>query len=175
MIDPGDELVDVVDEQGRVVGRTTRREVRARHLPHRSVYVLVFNADGELFVHLRTDTKDVFPGRWDVAVGGVLATGEDFRAAAARELTEELGVRAPLEELFPIRYPETAPQVHGMVYLSTHEGPFRLQREEIVRGEFRSLATLDAEITRAHWCPDGLAVLARYRALLREENPTCES
>jgi isopentenyldiphosphate isomerase len=172
---PGDELVDVVDDAGRTIGQTTRRDIRARRLPHRSVYVLVFNADGELFVHLRTDTKDVFPGRWDVAVGGVLAAGEDFPAAAARELHEELGVQAPLESLFPFRYPAEATQVHGMVYRARHEGPFHLQAEEIVRGEFRSWTTLDAAIARDRFCPDGLAVLAAYRARVAPEDPPCAS
>jgi isopentenyldiphosphate isomerase len=172
---PGDELVDVVDDEGRTIGRTTRRDVRARRLPHRSVYVLVFNAAGDLFVHLRTDTKDVFPGRWDVAVGGVLAAGEDFPEAAARELQEELGVQAPLEALFPVRYPAEATQVHGMVYRARHEGPFRLQAEEIVRGEFRSRAALDESLARDRFCPDGLAVLTEYRARVAPEDPACAS
>ena len=58
---PGDELVDVIDGQGRTVGTVTRREMRGRRLPHRCTYVLVFNRRGELFVHLRTPTKDVYP------------------------------------------------------------------------------------------------------------------
>lgn len=164
MIDPGGELVDVLDAAGNVVDRTTRRDVRARRLPHRSVYVLVFNARGELFVHLRTATKDVFPSRWDVTIGGVPAAGEDFDAAAARELGEELGVAAPLERLFPVRYPDAAPQVFGMAYRTHHEGPFALQPEEIVRGEFRPLAAIDQAVGREKFCPDGLAVLAAYRA-----------
>jgi len=172
---PGDELVDVVDDAGRPIGRTTRRDMRARRLPHRSVYVLVFNTAGGLYVHLRTDTKDVFPGRWDVAVGGVLAAGEDFPAAAARELHEELGVHAPLEPLFPFRFPPERPQVHGMVYRARHDGPFRLQVEEIVRGEFRSWAALDEAVVRDRFCPDGLAVLAAYRAHVAPEGAPCAS
>jgi len=84
--DPGDDLVDVVDDGGRVVGRATRREMRARRLPHRSTYILVFNRRGELFIHLRTATKDVYPSHWDVCVGGVVAAGESFDDGAAREL-----------------------------------------------------------------------------------------
>jgi isopentenyldiphosphate isomerase len=161
--DPGDDLVDVVDDAGGVVGRATRREMRARRLPHRSTYVLVFDRGGRLFVHLRTSTKDVYPSHWDVCVGGVLAAGESFDDGAARELDEELGVSAPLERLFPFDYADPATIVHGMVYRTTHEGPFRLQPEEIVRGEF---AALDDVVERARWvpfCPDGLVVLQRYR------------
>ena len=144
----------------------TRREMRARRLPHRSTYILVFNGRGELFVHLRTATKDVYPSHWDPCVGGVLAAGEEFDAGAARELTEELGVAALLETLFPFRYADAHTVVHGMVYRARHEGPFRLQPEEVVRGEFLLPALA---IERAAWepfCPDGLAVLAEYRRRL---------
>src|SRR5260370_24452258 len=102
--DPGQELVDVVDDQGRTIDTVTRREVRERHLPHRSVYILVFNRQGELFLHLRTSTKDVFPSHWDVCVGGVVAAGESFDAAARREVAEELGLNLDPERLIPFRY-----------------------------------------------------------------------
>src|ERR1044071_4876993 len=87
-----DELVDVIDDAGQVVRVVTRAEMRAQRLPHRCVYILVFNAQGELFVHERTATKDVYPSYWDVCVGGVLASGEEFDSAARREAAEELGV-----------------------------------------------------------------------------------
>ncbi|HTK78738.1 MAG TPA: hypothetical protein VL371_26000, partial [Gemmataceae bacterium] len=44
MTKPADELVDVVDESGRIVARVTRGEMRSKRLPHRCVYVLVFDS-----------------------------------------------------------------------------------------------------------------------------------
>jgi isopentenyldiphosphate isomerase len=161
--DPGAELVDVVDERGEPIGTVTRREMRARRLPHRSVYVLVFNARGELFVHLRTADKDVYPAHWDVAIGGVLAAGEPFDAAARREAGEELGVELVPEPLFPFRWADAESVVHGMVYRAVHDGPFRLQPEEIVRGEFLAVDAVAVRAARTPFCPDGLAVLAEYR------------
>ena len=161
--DPGTELVDVLDDLGRVVGTVTRREMRARRLPHRAAYVLVFDRHGALFVHLRTPTKDVYPGHWDVAIGGVLAAGETFDSGAAREVKEELGVDVVPEPLFPFRYADDATAIHGMVYQMVHEGPFRLQREEIVRGEWMAPAAIALRAERESFCPDGLAVLAEYR------------
>lgn len=161
--DPGDDLVDVVDAAGRTIAVATRREMRARKLAHRSVYVLVFDRRGHLFIHLRVPTKDVYPGRWDVAVGGVLQAGERFAAAAGREASEELGVEVTPAPLFPFHFADGATDVHGMVYRATHDGPFRLQREEIVRGEFVPLDAIAARATRDPFCPDGLAVLAEYR------------
>jgi len=161
--DPGAEVVDVVDDAGRPVGTVTRREMRARRLPHRSVYVLVFDARGRLFVHLRTATKDVYPSHWDVAIGGVVDAGESFDAAARRESREELGVEVEPEPLFPFRWTDAANDVHGMVYRARHDGPFRLDPEEVVRGEFVPLDDVAPRAAREPFCPDGLAALAAYR------------
>jgi isopentenyldiphosphate isomerase len=162
-LDPGDDLVDVLDDGGRIVGQATRREMRARRLPHRSTYILVFNRHGELFIHLRTATKDVWPSHWDPCVGGVVAAGESFDDGAARELEEEIGVSAPIERLFPFVHADATTAVHGMVYRTTHDGPFRLQPEEVVRGEFVALDDVTARASHEPFCPDGLLVVARYR------------
>jgi isopentenyldiphosphate isomerase len=161
--DPGGELVDVVDADGRVVGTVTRREMRSRRLPHRCTYLLVFNRLGELFIHLRTPTKDVYPSHWDVAVGGVVTAGESFDAAVTREAREELGVEVDAEPLFPFRYAVGPTLAFAMAYRAVHDGPFRLQVEEVVRGEFVPLSELDERTRRDSFCPDGLAVLAEYR------------
>src|SRR5262245_12675001 len=135
-MNPAEELVDVIDAAGNTVGVVTRREMRERKLPHRCTYVLVFNSRGELFIHLRTATKDVFPSYWDVCIGGVLSAGETFTIGVKREIQEELGIDADASELFPFWYRGPASFAHGMVYQLDHDGPFQLQVEEIVRGEF---------------------------------------
>jgi isopentenyldiphosphate isomerase len=157
------ELVDVIDAQGNTIGVVTRKELRLRRLPHRCTYLLVFNRRGDLFVHLRTAGKDVFPSHWDVTVGGVLAAGESYESGALREAEEELGVEVQPHALFPFRYSDSASVVHGMVYRVQHDGPFRLQAEEIVRGEFVPVEELAARIAAAPFCPDGLAVWQEYR------------
>jgi isopentenyldiphosphate isomerase len=162
-INPGDELVDVIDDQGRTIATVARREMRARRLPHRCTYILVFNRSGDVYVHLRTASKDVYPSYWDVAIGGVVAAGESFAAGARRETAEELGIDAKPEALFPFRYEDATTVVQAMVYRLIHEGPFRLQPEEIVRGEFVPQAEVPARAAGQSFCPDGLAVFAEYR------------
>jgi len=160
-----EELVDVIDEAGNTVGVVTRRQMRQQRLPHRCTYVLVFNAAGELFIHLRTATKDVYPSRWDVCIGGVLAAGETFDQGARREIQEELGIDAVAQPLFPILYADDATFAHGMAYRLVHEGPFRLQVEEIVRGEFVPVAEVLERIGRDPFCPDGVKVLHQHLRL----------
>src|SRR3954469_17965502 len=90
-----DELValyDPADDSGAVTGSARRDEVRARNLPHAATAVLVRNSRGQVYLHRRTDTKDVYPGLYDVwAGGGADAVGEPY-APARRELAEELRV-----------------------------------------------------------------------------------
>ena len=160
----GDELVDLLDADGATIGVVTRHTMRAQRLPHRCCYILVFDTQGDLLIHLRTPSKDVYPAHWDVCVGGVVAAGETFDEAALREVEEETGVAAPLEALFPFRFADEATAVHGLVYRAVHDGPFHWQPEEIVRGEFLPLPRVLERAQQVPFCPDGLAVLARYRA-----------
>ena len=163
----GDELVDLIDAEGHIIGVVTRREMRAKRLPHRCVYILLFNSRGDLFIHLRTATKDVHPSHWDVAVGGVLAAGESFDDGARRELAEELGVAAELTPLFPYRHADAWTVGHAMAYRAVHDGPFRFQPEEVVRGEFVALAEVEERLGRAPFCPDGVAVWRQYQTLAK--------
>jgi 8-oxo-dGTP pyrophosphatase MutT (NUDIX family) len=54
-----------------------------------AVNVLLANARGEVLLQRRPDDKEN-GGRWDKTVGGHVAEGEDFDAAAVREAGEEL-------------------------------------------------------------------------------------
>lgn len=160
-----EEMVDILNLEGEVIGVATRLEMRRDRLPHRCVYILVFNQCGEIFIHLRTASKDVFPSHWDVCAGGVVAAGEDFETGAYRELQEELGVSTQAEFLFPFRYEDDKTIVFAKVYLCIHEGPFILQKEEVVCGEFVSLKELEKRLVGEKFCPDGLKVLQKAKNL----------
>jgi len=168
----GDEWVDWLDNTGQVIGRVTRHKMRTRRLPHRCVYLLVFNSRGELFVHQRTTTKDIFPSYWDLTVGGVVASGESFDDAALREGREEIGVDLRPLPLFPFRYDGEHSVAFGMVYHAAHDGPFRLQPEEIVHGEFVSINDLPILVAREHFCPDGVLVWAEFQRQYRNLKKT---
>jgi isopentenyldiphosphate isomerase len=162
-----DELIDVVDENDRVVRQATRREVRQGRLRHRSVYVFVFNPGGQLFVHRRTQTKDIFPGYWDVAVGGVLGAGETYDRGAQREFEEELGIAGVvLRRLFPLRYDDATNHVCGMVYSCMVDRPVTLQAAEIAAGEWLDLTTVLERTQQSPFCPDGIEALRLYLAKL---------
>jgi 8-oxo-dGTP pyrophosphatase MutT (NUDIX family) len=162
-VDPGEEIVTIVDDQNRVVGSTLRREMRAQRLPHRATYVLVVNSTGELFVQKRTMTKDVFPGYYDPAAGGVVLAGESYLEAAVRELEEEMGIRnVPLESLFEFYFNDEHSRVWGAAFSCTYDGKIVLQKEEVQSGAFIRIAHVLREIEEKPYTPDGVYVLRRY-------------
>lgn len=96
------ELVDLYDPvSATVTGTATRERVRAENLPHAATAVLLVDPAGRVYVHRRTDDKDVYPGMWDCWAGVVVAAGEAPLEAARRELAEELGIELPAQDLEP--------------------------------------------------------------------------
>ena len=158
-----EEIVDLVDEEDHVLGKAPRREVRARNLLHREVAAIVRNPVGEIYVHRRADTKDVFPGMYDMFVAGVVTSGESYDDAVRRELAEELEVRGVEPVLlFKARYRDADINWWTCCYEVIWDRPIRHQEEEIAWGRFMSQAELTAQLDRLPFVPDGLAAFRRY-------------
>lgn len=158
-----EEIVAIVDEQNNVVGALQRKEMRARRLPHRSTYILVFNSAGELYVQKRTLTKDVFPGYYDTAAGGVVLAGESYLEGAKRELEEEMGIRdVPLTPLFVFYYNDERSRVWGAAFSCVYDGDMVLQEEEVESGTFMNIQDVLQRAETLPFTPDGLYVLRRY-------------
>jgi isopentenyldiphosphate isomerase len=162
MYAPQQELVTIVDEENREVGAVTRREMREGNLFHRATYVFVFDSEGKLYVQHRTLIKDVYPGYWDLAAGGVVLAGESYALSAARELEEELGIAGvPLHHWFEFYFEDLGSRVFGAAYSCTYEGPLRLQPEEVQSVERLSIAGIFTNNDRS-FTPDSMFALQRY-------------
>lgn len=128
-------MVEEVDEDGAVLRVVTRAEMRAGNLRHRSVGVVVRRpGDRAVLTHRRAAWKDLWPGMWDVAFGGVCAVGEDPDRSGVRELEEEAGVRlepAALRFLGRDTFEDGAVRVIGFLYETEHAGPFTFADGEV--------------------------------------------
>jgi len=137
-----EECFPLVDAEGQVVGQATRREAHGNpDLMHAVVHCIVTNRKGELLLQLRSQKKDIQPGKWDTSVGGHVGLGESIETAMLRELEEELGLRVQPEQLQLLyRYVMKSPVETELVttFHLVHEGPFSAQPEEIDALEFLS-------------------------------------
>ncbi|MEV4948454.1 NUDIX domain-containing protein [Streptomyces sp. NPDC053755] len=165
---PEDEVLDVVDEHDRVVGRAPRGEVYARGLIHRCAFVRVRDAEGRTFVHRRTPAKLVFPSLYDMFVGGVVGAGESYDAAALREAEEELGVRGLPRPEPVLRFLYDSGGVAGKWWSAVYEVrctmPVKPQVEEVAWYGFLTDAELERRLSEWEWVPDGLAAYHRLLA-----------
>ncbi|MBA3002507.1 MAG: NUDIX hydrolase YfcD [Desulfurivibrio sp.] len=164
-MNPGDEIVLIVDEHNHEVAHVPRRVMREGGLIHRACYILVFNRKREIFVQKRTMTKDVYPGYLDVATGGVVLAGESYELSAKRELAEELGVhKVPLSSHFDFYHEADNNRVWGRVFSCVTDGPFVLQPEEVEDGFFLGVDAVHSLAESEKFTPDGLLVLKKFLA-----------
>jgi 16S rRNA (adenine1518-N6/adenine1519-N6)-dimethyltransferase len=136
------EIFDVVDETDRIIGQASRHTVHAQKLRHRAVHILVFNARGELFLQKRSRWKDKHPQQWDSSAAGHVNAGQNYAETAARELEEEIGISAPVEEIAAIDACEGTGWEFVRLYRARHEGPFQLAPAEIECGGFFTMEQL---------------------------------
>ena len=145
-----EEWFPLVDEEGRVLGRVTRRQAHGDpSLLHPVVHCLILDAAGRLLLQLRSRNKDIQPGRWDTSVGGHVSEGETPEQAVLREIREELGVAADPGQLrFLYRYLMRSEVESELVttYLWRSEGPFVAQPEEIDALRFWSFEEIRAAL-----------------------------
>lgn len=161
--DPSDELVDHVDPRDEIIEVVTRRRMRAERLRHRAVFIAIRRTDGRLLVHRRSMDKDIWPGWCDIAVGGVVGSGESYDAAARRELTEEIGVDivpTGIDQGVARAYDDESVSLFGRCYVAVHDGPFRFADGEVSEAWWVTGAELLALRETADFLPDSLALLS---------------
>lgn len=163
------EPVAVYDAAGQVVGAASRATMRRDGLWHAAASVLVRSRDtGSVYVHRRTDSKDVYPGMHDCWAGGVVAAGERPDDAAARELAEELGVppSAGIAPLFRDIYEHGTVRYHAFLYETFWDGPIVHQTDEVAEGWWMTLTDLRTRLSDRSWpfVPDGRQFIERWFA-----------
>ena len=86
------EILDVVDENNNLTGKTEDREiVHEKGLWHREVASWIMNEKGEVLLQKRAASKKQNPNKWGLTAGHIDA-GEKIEDVMNREALEELGV-----------------------------------------------------------------------------------
>lgn len=139
------EVFPVVDENGNVIGSTSRAEAHGgSKILHPVVHLHLFNSKGELYLQKRPDWKDIQPGKWDTATGGHMELGESVEQALRREVGEELGISDFTPEAMGHYVFESAREKELVfVHKTTYDGAVTPNSEELACGRF--------------WAPDEIA------------------
>lgn len=154
-------MVEVVDADGTVVDVVSRAVMRAGRLRHRCTFVVVRNGRGEVLIHRRSPDKDMWPDRWDLAVGGVVQAGESWDDAAARELAEEVGVRRVdlVVSSGTLTYDDPDVSELARVWTVTWDGPVSFDDGEVVAAEWVPVRELGRLIGQRPFVADSVALV----------------
>ena len=172
--------IAVVDARDRFVRWEGREHIHEARLVHRSIHVLLLDSRARLVIQRRHREKQTYPGHWDLSASGHVEesdypAGPDddldrvYRDVAARELEEELGVRAALVELGHFG-PE--PGVHYeqlRLFTGSHDGPYVAQQDEVeavtavTRAELEALGSREPITHTLLWFAERLADRVGWR------------
>lgn len=158
------QMVEHIDGNADVIEIVTRAEMREHVLRHRSTWVAVVDVDDRILVHKRAGWKDVFPGAWDLAFGGVCDVDEQWHESALRELEEEAGITGELVECASVSFESPRVKVVGRLFVCRHSGPFRFGDGEVTATQWIRLGDL-AEFVAANEIPDDSAAVITEVAL----------
>jgi 16S rRNA (adenine1518-N6/adenine1519-N6)-dimethyltransferase len=115
----GLESFPVVDKNDRWLRDAPRMEVHGNKLRHRAVHMLIFNANGDVFMQKRSRWKDRHPLKWDSSAAGISTEVERITKLPASKQTGQEFI---------------------WLYRGRHDGPFRLAPSEIEHGDFFPVA-----------------------------------
>ncbi|MGW2583338.1 NUDIX domain-containing protein [Streptomyces virginiae] len=165
------EPVEQVYERDRVVAVVDRAEaIRERRL-HRVATIVCRDGDGRILVHRRPDHASRFPGQYNWMLGGAVEVGESYEEAAARELAEELGVRAAPR--FVLKF--LCDGAISPYWLGLHEAvvttPVRPDPGEVAWFDWLTEPELDDLVRGSGFVPDAREAFDRYRALGSARRP----
>jgi isopentenyldiphosphate isomerase len=164
MKDNEQELFNIVDEEGRPIGKATRGECHnGSRLLHAVVHLHVFNSQGDVYLQKRPEWKDIQPGKWDTAVGGHIDYGETPEEALRREVREELGIEAFQPEPMG-SYIFDSKRERELVYVNktTYDGPIRPSAEELDGGRFWTIQEIRDAIGKQVLTPNFESEFQRF-------------
>jgi isopentenyl-diphosphate delta-isomerase len=100
-----DELLILVDGADNVMGYVNKANAhRGSGLLHRAFSIFLFNPQGQVLLHKRSQDKPLWPGFWTNSCCSHPRKGESYEEAAQRRLDDELGVSAKLQYLYRFQY-----------------------------------------------------------------------
>lgn len=97
------EKLNILDEQGNIIGQEYRDVIHQKGLLHGEVHVWCMTPENELIFQHKAKDKDTYPDLLDATAGGHVDLGETYGESAIKELKEETGLDAEVGDLIFLR------------------------------------------------------------------------
>lgn len=132
-VDSKEDLIEVIDFEGKVLRTCNYREAFEKKLLKKCVHVLVFNSEGKVLLEFRKPGKYFFSSHWNSSSAGFVGVGESELEAANRELKEELGIRAELHFIERFVIDDADDCCINYFFACLHDGPFECNEAERIQ------------------------------------------
>ena len=148
--------VVLVDRNGKAIGLEEKYKVHKIPVPlHRAISIVIFSPDKkQMLITKRSVKKPTWPYFWSNAVCSHPYPKETYQQAAERRLTEELGIRTPLKEVFRFIYKaEMDNKIWGeheydVVFTGNYVGPVNPDPDEIAGYKWIEVKKLKEDINK---------------------------
>ncbi len=158
-MDPGEELVVLMDEAGRPIGEAPKRTVHSPDTPlHLAFSCHVRDGAGRILVTRRALAKLTWPGVWTNSFCGHPAPGEDVTQAVVRRGRQELGIELEDLELVLPDFRYRAVDASGIVehelcpvYTARAGGEVSPDPAEVMEWKWVDEASLTVAVESAGW------------------------
>ncbi len=137
---------EVVDNNDNIIGIFSKDKIKKENLIYRLIVVFVFNTKKELFVQLRSSSKDRYPGYYESSVGGHVEIGETYEEAAKREMSEELGISEELKFICKNKVTYENHTRFVSLFKCVTKKEIKISKEEVESGKFYNLKEIQKMI-----------------------------
>jgi len=150
-----DELIDIVDSQGKPTGETCLKSVaHQKGIMHSAINVWLIDEEDRILIQKRGADVAVSPNEWDVSVAGHISAGEQPIDTAVREISEEIGLKVNSKDLhFTFMYKGMTVHTNGLIdngfcHVFIYKGNFEVkqltpQKEEVAELKMMKLEEIE--------------------------------
>lgn len=158
-----DEVVDVVNEDDKIVGKISRKDLyQTPGLITRSIRVLLYDKDNRILFQKRSKKKKIMPGFWTLGAVGHITSGLSPEKVAPIEMKEELGLKIPLKFWYKslVEFPDR--RVWSYTFFGKYSGEkISVNKDEVDKVAFLDMAEIEKLISSGEEFPTAALTNAR--------------